>query len=122
MRALLPLARLARSMVRASSISSTVRRIWRIKALAWLSCLLSCDQLAGVLAVKMALLINILPVADTIHHKAGAFQLTWTWELPNCFYVRVLRNRQVRGHEFEPAILGGGDEETIERIMVNGRQ
>src|SRR5450432_4042438 len=75
MRGLLPLARLARSMVLASSMSSTVRLIWRSRVLAWVSCLLSCVQLPGGLAVKMALLINVFSVADIIHHKAGAFQL-----------------------------------------------
>src|ERR1039458_8173278 len=75
MRGLLPLARLARSIVRASSMSSTVRLIWRSKVLARTSCLLSCVQLPGGLAVKVALLINVFPVADSIHHKASAFQL-----------------------------------------------
>ena len=75
MRGLFPLARLARSMVRASSMSSTVSRIWRNKVLAWASCLLSCAQLPGGLAVKVALLINVFSVADIIHHEASAFQL-----------------------------------------------
>lgn len=76
MRGLLPLARLARSMARASSMSSTVSLIWRSKVLAWAICLLSCVQLPGGLAdVKVALLINGFSVADIIHHEASAFQL-----------------------------------------------
>jgi hypothetical protein len=76
MRGLLPLARLARSMVRASSMSATVSRISRNKAFARESCLLSCAQLPGrLVAVEVALLINVFPVAHIIHHQAGAFQL-----------------------------------------------
>src|SRR5260370_33690602 len=63
----LALARLARSIVRASSMSSTVWLIWRSKVLAWVSCLLSRVQLPGVLSdVEMALLINVFSVADII--------------------------------------------------------
>src|SRR6266446_8333657 len=76
MRGLLPLARLARSIVRASSMSSTVWLIWRSKVLAWVSCLLSCVQLPGGLSdLEMALLINVFSVANIINHKASAFQL-----------------------------------------------
>src|SRR5437016_4425297 len=76
MRGLLPLARLARSIVRASSMSSTVWLICRSKVLALTSCLLSCVQLPGGVAdVKVALPINVFSVADIIHHEASAFQL-----------------------------------------------
>src|SRR5438093_8983757 len=75
MRGLLPLARLARSMVRASSMSWTVSAISRSKVLACASCLLSCVQLPGGLAVKVALLINVFSVAHIIHDQASACQL-----------------------------------------------
>src|ERR1035437_1913540 len=96
MRGLFPLARLARSMVRASSMSSTVSRIWRNKVLAWASCLLSCAQLPGGLAsVKVALLINVFSVADIIHHEASAFQLKEHAVIAGAQAILVLESLQL---------------------------
>src|SRR5438093_890452 len=60
MRGFLALARFARSMIRASSISSIVSRIWRSKAFAWTSCFLSFAQL---LVGGVFIIVAYFPVA-----------------------------------------------------------
>src|SRR5665213_1425236 len=75
MRGFLPCALFARSIVRASSTSSTVWRIWRIRDLAWVNCLSNWFQAAcGLVGIAIVLLINVLPVAHIINDNRPAFQ------------------------------------------------
>src|SRR6266536_4718769 len=76
MRGLLPWAALARSIIRASSMSSMVSCIWRSSDLAWATCLSSRVQFFPVFNLASAtLFISVFSIAHIINDDCFFFQL-----------------------------------------------